>query len=163
LNLEQKNLLKVWIAATLWMGLIALESTKYFGALQTSRILFPIFHFLFGITWEQFRPWHFIIRKTGHFVGYFMLSLSQFRAWKATLRLPQATAWTARWAGIAFLVSVVVASLDEWHQTYLPNRTGSVRDVVLDSTGVLAAQIMIFLYWRRKAHELKAEELVLRS
>jgi len=142
------------------MGLIALESTRYFGSVQTSRILFPILHFLFGITWQQFQPWHFLIRKTGHFVGYFMLSVLQFRAWKATLQLPRA--WAARWAGIALLVSVLVASLDEWHQTYLPNRTGTIKDVALDSTAALVAQIVIFFVMRSKTPELKAEELVAR-
>ncbi len=163
MNVEQKHILKVWIAAALWMGLIALESTKYFGASETSRILYPIFHFLFGLTWEQFRPWHHIIRKTGHFVGFFTLSLLQFRAWKATLRQHREAEWMALWAALALLVSVVVASLDEWHQTYLPNRTGTVSDVILDSTAAIVAQIVVFLYIRNKFRESRVEELVLRG
>ncbi len=148
MTLDQKYLLKVWIAAGLWMVVIAIESTKYFSAAQTSRYLYPLLHFLFGITREQFRIWHFYIRKTGHFVGYFILSWLLFRAWKATLHLPRLSAWAIRWATVAFFMSVLVASLDEWHQSYLPSRTGTVHDVVLDSIAALTAQIVIFIRLR---------------
>lgn len=147
---DQKYLLKVWIAAGLWMALIALESTKYFSAAQTSRFLYPVLHFLFGITQEQFKTLHFYIRKTGHFVGYFILSWLLFRAWKATLRLPQALSWTLRWATIAFFMSALVASLDEWHQSYIPSRTGTVHDVILDSIAALTAQLVIFFWLRSR-------------
>jgi hypothetical protein len=41
-----------------------------------------------------------------------------------------------------------VASLDEWHQSFLPSRTGTIHDVVLDTTAGLAAQILLFLWLR---------------
>ena len=148
---EQKHILKVWIAAGLWMVLIALESTALMSAANTSRILFPILHFLFGITWAQFQPWHHLIRKTGHVLIYFMLSVLLFRAWKVTLRLP--SEWAVRWAGIAWCMSAFVASMDEWHQSFLPSRTGVFSDVVLDSTAALAAQIAIFFWWQAKMRE----------
>jgi len=131
------------------MVVIAIESTDYLSSEHTSRILYPLLHFLFNMDMMHFRVWHHYIRKIGHFVGYFILSVLLFRAWKATLRWP--SFWTMRWATIAFFMSVLVASLDEWHQSFLPSRTGAFRDVVLDSTGALIAQFLIFLYWRRKA------------
>lgn len=149
---DQKYLLKVWIAAGLWMILIALESTQYFSAAQTSRFLYPILHYLIGLTREQFKVWHFYMRKTGHFVGYFILSWLLFRAWKATLHLPQPLKWALRWATIAFFMSVLVASLDEWHQSFIPSRTGTVRDVILDSAAALTAQIVIF-FWMRSGRQ----------
>jgi len=42
-----------------------------------------------------------------------------------------------------------VASLDEWHQTYLPSRTGTYKDVILDSTAAIAAQILLYLLLRK--------------
>ena len=144
-----KQLLKVWIAAGLWTVLIAIESSDFLSAAHTSRILYPLLHFLLSLDPERFEVWHYYIRKTGHFVGYFILSALMFRAWKATL--PSLSSWTARWATIAFLVSAGVASLDEWHQSFLPSRTGVFSDVVLDSTAALVAQIVIFLYWRRRS------------
>jgi VanZ family protein len=40
----------------------------------------------------------------------------------------------------------IVASLDEWHQSYLPSRTGTVHDVVLDTCAGIAAQFLILLW-----------------
>ncbi|HKD02812.1 MAG TPA: VanZ family protein, partial [Terriglobales bacterium] len=51
------------------------------------------------------------------------------------------------WAGIAFFMTALVACLDEWHQTFLPSRTGTLHDVLLDSTAAFAAQLMIFLWF----------------
>jgi VanZ family protein len=45
-------------------------------------------------------------------------------------------------------MTALVASLDEWHQTFIPSRTGSVRDVILDSAAALVAQIAIFILVR---------------
>lgn len=146
---DQKEILKTWIAAALWIGLIAFESTSYLSSENTSRILYPIFHFLFGLSRARFGVLHHHLRKIGHFVVYFSLSVLLFRSWKATLRLPTAPRWAMRWAAIAFWMSVLVASLDEWHQTYLPSRTGAFRDVVLDSAAALTAQLLILLWLHR--------------
>jgi len=152
LNFEQKQLFKSWIAAGLWMVLIAIESTDWLSAEHTSRILYPILHFLLGLNPAGFEVWHHYIRKVGHFVGYFTLSSFLFRAWRATLRLP----WALRWAAIAFLMSAVVASLDEWHQTFIPSRTGAFTDVMLDSSAALTAQVLIFLYLSLKPRRATA-------
>ena len=141
----QKQRLKAWIAALLWLGLIIGESTNYASAQNTSRILYPVLHFLTGMGPVRFLVWHFYIRKTGHFVGYFGLSFLLFRAWRVTFPFASAAGWSMQWASISFFMTILVASLDEWHQTYLPLRTGSLHDVLLDSLGALAAQIVIFL------------------
>lgn len=148
LNSHSKHVLKVWIAAGLWIGIIVIESTSYLSSDNTSHYLYPLLHFLFGISVKAFAPFHAYLRKTGHFVGYFILSLLLFRAWRETL--PSVRYWTARWAAIAFLMSAFVASMDEWHQTFLPSRTGTIHDVLLDSSAALTAQIVIALYlWLR--------------
>lgn len=143
---DQKQLLKAWLAAFLWMALIAIESTDMFSAEHTSRFLYPFLHFLMGLDLPRFEVWHHHIRKIGHFVGYFTLSFFLFRAWRATLRLPWAPRWAMRWGAIAFFMSALIASLDEWHQTFIPSRTGAISDVMLDSCAALTAQILIFLY-----------------
>jgi VanZ family protein len=155
LSPHRKDILKTWFAAGLWLALIAIESTNYLSAENTSRFLYPIFRFLFAMDWRHFLFWHHYIRKTGHFVGYFVLSVLLFRAWKSTLRLP--AVWALRWSVIAFLMSAMVASMDEWHQTFLPSRTGRYSDVVLDSSAALTAQIVIFLFLRSKRARMAEE------
>ena len=152
---HHKNILKVWFAAVLWLVVIAIESTSYLSAENTSRVLYPILHFLLGLDWKRFLVWHHYIRKGGHFVGYFVLSVLLFRAWKATLRLP--ALWALRWSAVAFFMSALVASMDEWHQTYLPSRTGAISDVLLDSSAALTAQIVIFLFLRAKTAKMAEE------
>ena len=49
---------------------------------------------------------------------------------------------------LALLGTSLVASLDEWHQSYLPNRTGSVWDALLDCTGSIALQLAVYIYMR---------------
>jgi VanZ family protein len=150
LNPARKHLIKAWIAALLWLGLIVGESSNYGSADNTSRFLYPILHFLMGLDPFRFLVWHFYIRKLGHFVGYFGLSLLLFRAWRATLPFASVSRWSMEWARIAFFMSALVACLDEWHQTYLPSRTGSLRDVLLDSVAALVAQVVLFLFLKTR-------------
>lgn len=145
LTTDRHHVLKAWIAATLWLIVIAIESTTYLSAHNTSRILYPLLHFFFGLNHARFEHWHFYIRKAGHVFGYGLLSILLFRAWRETLPSIRNARWTFRWASIAVLGTALVASLDEWHQSFLPTRTGTVRDVVLDTCAGIAAQILVFL------------------
>ena len=147
---DRHDVLKAWIAAILWLILIAIESSALLSARNTSRILYPLLHFLFGMDWDHFEIWHFFIRKSGHVVGYGMLSFLLFRAWRATLPAMSDVKWTQRWATIAVLGTALVASLDEWHQSLIPSRTGTIRDVVLDTCAGIGAQLIIFLWWMRR-------------
>jgi VanZ family protein len=79
-----------------------------------------------------------------------MLSWLLFRSWRATLPAIDLRPWNFQWAAIAWFMATLVASLDEWHQTYLPTRGGSIRDVALDSSAALTAQILIWLFLRRR-------------
>ncbi len=158
MNSYKKEILKAWIAAGLWLLLIAIESTSYLSSANTSRVLYPIVHFLFGVDPIRFFTWHHYLRKSGHFIGYFMLSFLLFRAWRKTL--PSSSLWELRWAATAFLISAFVGSLDEWHQTFIPTRTGLVSDAILDSAAALIAQILIFLWFSVGGSRKQREEVV---
>jgi VanZ family protein len=156
---DRHELLKAWVAAILWLFVIAIESSALLSAHNTSRILYPLLHFLFGLDWEHFHHWHFYIRKGGHVVGYAILSILLFRAWRATLPAMSDVKWTPRWAIIALLGTAFVASLDEWHQSFLPSRTGRWQDVVLDASAGLAAQVLIFLWWKSRKGDGRTSSL----
>ncbi len=140
----------MWLPSVIWLAVIVMESTNLGSSEHTSRILYPIFHYLFGMGPQRFEVLHVILRKTGHFVGYATLSILLFRSWRGTFpRL--STRWCLQWAVLPFACTALVASLDEFHQTFLPSRTGMFRDVVLDSFAALVAQVVIFLILRRRA------------
>jgi VanZ family protein len=137
------------------LAVIALESTNLGSSENTSRILYPIFHFLFALDPARFEGWHHLLRKGGHFVGYFTLSVLLFRSWRASFpRL--STRWCLQWSTLAFFNTALVASMDEWHQTFLPSRTGVFSDVVLDSCAGFIAQIAILVILRARATRPKA-------
>lgn len=137
----------MWLPSVIWLTVITLESTNLGSAEHTGWILYPIFHFVFKMDLARFGVWHALLRKTGHVVGYFILSVLLFRSWRATFpRL--STRWCLQWATVALLSTLLVAMLDEWHQTSLASRTGTFRDVILDSTAGLVAQIALFVILR---------------
>jgi VanZ family protein len=156
LKTSRASLWKAWVPAIIWLGVIALESSDLGAAKNTGRILYPLLHFLFKVDAMHFVTWHHHIRKTGHFVGYAVLSWFLFRAWRATLPLASVAAWSLQWAGIAFFMTALVASLDEWHQSFLPSRTGRWQDVVLDSSAALTIQVFLWMVLRRRSTGMSA-------
>jgi VanZ family protein len=135
----------------LWLSLIVIESSNAFSSENTGRLLYPILHFLLGLDPFQFLNWHFYLRKSGHVIGYAVMSILFFRAWRVTIAVPSMPRWSVVWARIAFFMTVLVASLDEWHQSFLPSRTGNVRDILLDGTAAFGAQVLLYLVlmgWR---------------
>ena len=148
----------MWLPSAIWLAVIVVESTNLGSSQNTSQILYPLFHFLFGMEQARFAVWHAVLRKTGHFVGYFTLSVLFFRSWRASFpRL--STRWCLQWATLAFLGTSLVATLDEWHQTFLPSRTGTVRDVLLDSTAAFVAQIALFAILQVQSFKMKRSAL----
>lgn len=50
---------------------------------------------------------------------------------------------------LSLVLSIAYASLDEIHQSYVPNRTPSYMDLVADSFGALLGMVGIIIYQRR--------------
>ena len=60
----------------------------------------------------------------------------------------------AIYEGKYLLGTALVATLDEWHQSYIPTRTGTYKDVILDTCAGIGAQLAIFLYHKRRSRRL---------
>lgn len=142
---------KQWVPAILWLVTIAIESTDLFSSEHTGNVLYSWLTQLFGqINPVAFFILHHYLRKAGHVFGYAILSYLLFRAWRATLPMPNLACWSFQWARTAWFMSALVGGLDEWHQTFIPSRTGTIRDVVLDSVAALGAQIVLWIVLRNK-------------
>ena len=145
--LERPNLLRAWWPAAVWIGVIAVESTDYLSSDNTSSVLYSVLTRLFGeINLYDFLVWHFYLRKAGHFIGYGILCLLMLRGWRATLAVGRV--WLVPL--LALMATALVASLDEWHQTFIPSRSGTARDVALDSVGGLIFLILAQFWIRRR-------------
>ena len=134
-----------WLPVAIGIGVIAIESTEMFGSDHTSGPLRRLFEAIFGdVSDDRWEIVHHLVRKSGHFMGYGFIGLAWLRAWWLTL--PR-----SRFRVDAFLAVVgtaLIASCDEWHQTYLPNRTGTPWDVALDSTGAVVLLLIAYVVLR---------------
>lgn len=145
-----------WIPALVGIAIIVGESTATMSAENTSRWLYPVWVHLFGpVTQARWDVIHHYIRKTGHFCGYGSISLTFYYGWSYSLRR-HGRAWLDGFrqsALLAVLCTLVLASWDEWHQSFIPGRTSSPRDVFLDCCGAATAQLILlgfFVMLRRR-------------
>jgi VanZ family protein len=138
--------ISAWLPVLLGIGVIVLESTVWFGADRTSHPLRVLFEALFGhVSNARWEVIHHAIRKSGHFVAYGLIGLAWLRAWWMTL--PRSHFLSD--AMLALLGTALIAGCDEWHQTFLPNRTGTPWDVLLDCCGAITLELLVYLFARR--------------
>ena len=147
---------RVWWPVVFMMVVIAIESTNTFSSDHTSGWIRPVVERFVGHIND--RLWgviHHFMRKSGHFTGYGSLALTWLRAWLLTFGSREALTlrgwrWRATWMAVAG--TAFVASMDEWHQTFIPSRTGLFSDVVLDTIGgaVWCGIVWLVCRWWRK-------------
>jgi VanZ family protein len=137
--------------ALLWAGAICVFSTELFGAEDTSRFLLPVLRWLLPhATMATLLDLHHLIRKFAHVFEYFVLGILVMRAIRGAR-----TGWDWRWAMGALAICVAWACLDEFHQAFVPGRTASPWDALLDSSAALAA-LLIFIVLARRTASLTA-------
>src|SRR5207249_619282 len=125
------------------MLLIFGGSGNLLSSLQTSRFLNPLIHWLFPAMPEgKVDRIVGVIRKGGHVTEYGVLALLLWRARRRPVK-PEARLWAWRDAGWALALAAAYAVTDEWHQSFVPSRTGSAWDVLLDTCGAGAALMFL--------------------
>jgi len=123
-----------------WLAFISFASSGSFSAGNTSRIIGPLILWLFPNTsLETLALIHFITRKIAHFTEYAILGFLAARAFRTSPR----PAIRQRWFLICVTLIVVYALMDEYHQSFVPSRTASIFDSLIDMTGGLTALIII--------------------
>lgn len=87
---------------------------------------------------------HYFVRKAAHMTEYFLLALSlqlPLAAWFSNRLTPKLRILTG------FAATVLFAALDEFHQTFVPGRSGNFTDICIDSTGALIASFCLLLFY----------------
>ena len=92
----------------------------------------------------------FWLRKGAHVILYGVLGVALAAA------LSGAGFGGRRHWALAGLLVVLVGALDEWHQTFVPGRTGRAVDVLVDLAGY-AVMAFLFSYTARKWHRRHPE------
>ena len=140
---------KHWIAAIAWAGLISILSTEAFSSENTSRILVPLLRWVFPhATAATILLMQTFIRKLAHVTEYLIFSILLLRVVRRKER-----GWTLRWAIWAVVIAAGYASLDEFHQVFVPGRHASPWDASLDTLGAAAAQVALWLRYLRRGNE----------
>ncbi len=128
-----------WMAAVLWF------SGEAFASVQTSQIIIPLLRALSPTASpETLSLIHGLIRKCAHFFEYLLLGYLWY--WSLRPRWPLGKIPFL----LAFFLSLGWAIFDETHQSGIPLRTGSPWDVLIDASGVLLMQAIL---WSRQGRE----------
>jgi VanZ family protein len=139
---------KYWMPAILWMALIFVGSTDILSAEHTSRFLVPLLRWLDPqISWAALNEIQTIIRKLGHVTEYAILAALLWRAFRGG-------AWRTRMSILFALVGfgcAIFAVSDEFHQSFIPSRTSSIHDVMIDVCGALIGPAICLVFARKRA------------
>lgn len=144
------RLLSRYLPLVAWLAFISFASSASFSAGNTSRFIGPFILWFFPNTsQETLLVVHIITRKLAHFVEYAILGLLAARAFRTSPR----PAIHQRWFLISATIVVTYALMDEYHQTFVPTRTGSIYDSFIDIAGGLTALLVI--RWRTRRREIQ--------
>lgn len=140
-------LLLTWTATLIWMGVIfylssqpATQSAHLSTGLK-DELLGILGHFIPGIETLEIRSFDFYIRKNAHFIAYFILAVLMLLALLQSA-VPKA-------ANLALLICLLYAISDEFHQLFVPGRSGQFRDVLIDGAGALLGVLVTALVINR--------------
>ena len=101
---------------------------------------------LSSITGISFQVAHFIVRKAAHFTEFAILgaclsvNFNDYKSQNALIKADKAPAKQVIWTHpliAAWITGTLYACTDEFHQLFVEGRSGEIRDVCIDSAGVI--------------------------
>jgi VanZ family protein len=108
------RLASTWLPPLAWMAVIFAFSSRHGGGhLSAAEV---------------------VLRKLAHVVEYLVLAVLLLRA----LRRSDVAAALP----VAIAAALAYAASDEWHQSFVPGRTATPRDVAIDGVGIALAVIV---------------------
>jgi VanZ family protein len=128
-----------WLPVFVWMAfLFPVNDALSFKS--TSSFLMPILTWLLPhASQSTITALHAFIRKCAHFGGYAILAFLLFRSFRAT----EKKTWKVKWVMYSGILAISYAILDEFLQTFISSRTGSIFDCLIDSAGVVFALMIV--------------------
>lgn len=143
----------IWLfLALLWMAIIFIKSSESYGEqdlrpqfaawISEDRLqhILPKIEFTYGgglVTYHKpYDMLEFFLRKSAHMFEFGLL------AFLLTMVLRHRMKSRGLALLLASLLSCLYAISDEWHQTFVPDRTGHAIDVAVDATGILIFAVL---------------------
>jgi VanZ family protein len=135
-----------WAPVILWMMVIFILSTELFSSANTAPLLAPLLaNLLPDVFAARIETIVLLLRKLGHWGEYFILAVLLMRALDAEFST-QSAKRRLIWS---IAVATFYAASDELHQAFVPSRTASPLDVMIDSFGALCGTLWGHLRNRR--------------
>ena len=139
-----RSFLKYWLPPFIWLGVIFVGSTEVMSAEQTSRFLVPFLRWLDPqISFATIAAIHFALRKLGHLTEYAIFAALLWRALRCgtCLQAKMSILFLLVW-----LAAAIFAVTDEFHQSFVPSRTASPIDIMIDICGAMIGLIICMMF-----------------
>lgn len=138
--------LRYWLLVIVWILLIFILSHQ--RAAVSDALSGGVLNWLLPylpIGAENIPVMHVQLRKSAHFIAYFILGVL------VVMAVSRANAWSIQTCIYALLISAVFAMTDEVHQLFVPGRSGEIRDVMIDSIGasIGISCWSLWKFWRK--------------
>ncbi|MCR5593010.1 MAG: VanZ family protein [Saccharofermentans sp.] len=96
----------------------------------------------------------YVLRKVVHVIEYMILTVLSFNAIRFTNLISETTSYAESpvklvksdnemYILISMWLSLLTASVDEYHQLFVTGRDGSIRDVLIDAIGIVTMLLII--------------------
>ena len=134
--MKNKKIITSWLLLVLWMAFIFyMSSCNGNVSSDQSGTIAYVLHNILGINYSD--KLIFIIRKCAHVSEFFILGI---------LVINLVSKYNVKHIYfISFIICVLYSSSDEFHQLFVPGRSGQVTDVLIDLIGVVLGLLLVFL------------------
>ena len=129
-----------------WAALIFIGSSSILSGSNTSAFLVQPMRWLFPTASDStLQLAHLLIRKAGHLTEYAILAWLAARAFRTSSN----ELLHHRWFLVALILVVLYSLSDEFHQSFVPSRSASIYDCMIDTVGGLAMLVCLAVRWNR--------------
>lgn len=140
-----KDYVIFWLPAILWMIFVS-PTNNALTSDNTSFIIIPLLKWLLpNASHDTINVLHVFIRKGGHFLNYAFLTFLLFRAFRGRKK-----SWMPKWILYAIIIAFCYGAIDEYLQTMIETRTGSLYDWLINAAGVMCSAGIMFKIYRVK-------------
>jgi VanZ family protein len=137
-----------WLLVVVWMAVIFIFSSQP-GDVSDENSKFVIYIFnILGIDLNSFLGTlaNFAVRKLAHFTEYFILYMLMYNALIESFNFRKALIYSV--IGV-----FLYASSDEFHQSFVPERGPSFKDVLIDTSGGVFALFVVYISSMRRKNK----------
>ena len=151
-HLKGNTFFYYWLPLLSWMALIFLLSHMDGPSSEALsdwvKKLIKSFLALLGFVSENKEGigWGWVLRKVAHATEYAILAVLSFRVFRRYRERPKALIYS-------LCLCIIYAMLDEFHQSFIPGRGPSLRDVGIDSLGAGIAVLVLRKFFPHEVSE----------